>query len=653
MKKLVCVLALLLMAPGCAYLRCEVGEQSSSVESVEVGRDLERFATLTYQATPPRLLLQAGEILKVRYDDIRRAELGRRWDVEFFSLSFAAFEEFEAAGIFFLPITIPFDFCAPVVILFVTPVQAIFKDTDSTETHKERLKSETTIWKGCLLRDPATGAELAFPEGTALIDPETLALNGFSSATLDVHKTPGDTPARVAIPAPALEAIRATRAALEAVPVAQRISVPAGGDLHAAVRSAPPGSWIQLEEGVYTLRYALSLWTRDLTVAGRGAGRTRLVSASGVGLSVSGGPVTLRGLHVALETPAGSLSTGIRNTGTLRAVACEVSGARGEQTKVPPTKPGEKETTNFRGGVGVTGSGRGVTTLEACSIRDHYTAGVFADGDHTLSLRGCEVLGGQLESISVRGRAQAKLEGISASGGHRGLLAMDSARLEVSGSRFAGQAAGISLGGRVWARVTNNTCYASEGGIFIEAEPEADLEIRGNTCRSNRMHGITVQGKSAPRLIGNTCSDNAQTGILFADATRGLATGNTCSKNRSGIGVQGTSTARLEKNQVLSNKQSGLQVSDRARPTLTGNTSKLNSYGLSVAGTAEPLVTGNFLEDNEQAGVNYAEQGGGTLIRNQIKGNKQVGIFRSPTSRFTEQGNTLSGNARERFTAPR
>ena len=94
-------------------------------------------------------------------------------------------------------------------------------------------------------------------------------------------------------------------------------------------------------------------------------------------------------------------------------------------------------------------------------------------------------------------------------------------------------------------------------------------------------------------------------------------------------------------------------VSDRARPTLTGNTSKLNTCGLSVSGTAEPLVTGNLLESNAQAGVNYAEQGGGTLARNQIKGNKQVGIFRSATSRAKEQGNTLSGNARERFVAPR
>ncbi len=640
---------LALAIAGCQVLTYDVVDVPTTTYVADVGREpAVPVARVEHDALRDVLRLTVGSDTQVHRVTTREFERERDWKVE--DAPFVGnLDEIdnELVWLIFLPIALSLDIVAMAGTFLVVPLTAPFADTSSYEQKTPFDVTEEVRWATFELVDPATDARLAVAQGEEL-RAHDLALLGFRSADLRAVAAGGEQ-VTLTLPPSAMTHVAEVQAALEQAPADGVVRVAPGASLADVVGRAPSGAWVQLEAGEYELPSTLHVFGKRLTIAGRGAGRTRLRSAAATGLSLSGAGlhVTLRGLSIAMDGAGPGVGVHCSG-GEARLVACAVTGARHEKVQRTPEEVAERPGDVYRGGLGVRGSGAGKTTLVRCALSGNQTAGALAAGEHALRLEGCVVEGGVLEAVSFREASQGAVfhsrltgpgHGVFAGGTAKagvyqsdidadgaGILAKDQAELAASGNRLHGCGTGISVEDAASATVEDNTCEASEGGILVSST--ASVRVTRNTCRKNQGNGISVQGEAAPEVADNTCAEN-QTGLLCSGKSAGALARNTFTGNtKAGLAIQDAARPTVQGGVAEKNRGMGLFVDGAATPTISGFASRDNEGpGMQVEGQARPDVSYCKFQRN-RAGLVLVEQAGGRFYNSSFEHNRGAGVLR-------------------------
>ncbi|MBX3470288.1 MAG: right-handed parallel beta-helix repeat-containing protein [Planctomycetes bacterium] len=654
-----CWLALSLV--GCHAVTYDLKQTVVGRERRELGRDTAPLVRVGHHATRDDLALTVGDLVTVEAEDVTHHARTREWELAYYSLTDQTGSEDDfSLTLLLLPITLPIDLLLPVLSLIVLPFRlALGEGTAEWSTRAPVTSKEERPWASYELVDPAADVRVPVRAGEPLRAGD-LALQGVRSTEL-VAVGPGGLTRDVTLPPSAAATIAAVHSARGQVPAGRLVRVAPGEALLPVLRGAPPGTWIQLEEGVYDLPSGSFLFGKRLTLAGRGAARTVLRGPSG-GLDLRGASqdVTLRGLSVALEGTG--VSDGVRcHGGVVRLIGCEVRGARHEKVPPPPdAPPGQGDA--YRGGVGVSARGGGKVVLEACRLVDNQTAGVLASGDHEVVVVGCVGETGALEAFSFRGASRGAVRDAVARGPGHGVLVGDEARVTVArcevqvaragvlvngtatatveGNTLEGCATGVSVEDASIATVTGNVCRGNQTGVLVDSRGR--VEVARNTCVKNKTNGISVQGEAKPVVTGNTCEGNP-TGILFTGKAGGRAAGNTLRGNGAGVAAQDEARPAIVSNQVTGSTQAGISVGGSAAPTINGNTCSGGLEGLHVEGSARPEVYDNTFEKNHRGAV-FLGQSGGSFTGNRVTNNTGPGVVNQSGGGPRIQHNTVSGN---------
>lgn len=672
-------LAVALTAPGCFALTFDVENELVEAETVPGETTTVALASATHDPVTDALTFVVRDDTTRRSEQVDRYEEDRSWTVEYMSLTDHLWTETDSDAALFLliitPVTLAVDLMLPLGSLIVAPFRVAFGDLGESTTRTPHEAVEQRPWTPLELYDPTTGARAPVVDGTRAGD---LALLGFRSTALtaigpDGQERPLALPASVA---PVLEEVAEgwDRAAEEL-----RVRVPLGASLAEAARRAPDGAWLQLEAGDYPLESTLFLHGRRLTLAGRGAGATRLLARSlALNLSGTANEVTLRGLTVQLD--GSSASDAVRVTGgATTLVGCAISGAAYEELPPPPpepAKPGEPppppQGKSYRGGVGLAGTGEGLTTLRACRLAGNGTAGVMARDLHQLRVLGCAFDGGALEAISFRGDSKdnlvsgctvrgpnhaivvsgqtaAEVQRSDLSAPNAGILTNGEAALTASDNTIHGCGTGISIEGKSTAALWRNACDGNRTGILIGTEGTHAV-VRENRCTGSAANGISLQAQASAEVRGNTCARNL-TGVLVSGTSQGAVSDNVLEANETGLAFQDHGAAAATGNKLRENTLMGLQISGQSSPVVSGNEIRSNRRGGVIlqgdAGTS-PTLTDNDICDNAGNGVQVGAGLAPTITRNRIANNSGAGVIGAPGVTYTAPFNTFTNNGDQR-----
>lgn len=648
---------------GCQVLTYDVVDVPTRTSVQDTGREpTTPVARVEHDAQRDVLRLTVGTNTTVHRLTVQEYEREREFTVEDAPFVDNLDEiDNELMWLIFLPIAISLDVLAMVGTFLIVPPVSLFADTSSHEVRTPSDATEEVRWPTFDLVDPTSAARLTVAQDEAL-SAHDLALLGFRSAELRAVSPQGEQ-VTLTLPPSAMTHVTEVQAALERLPADGLVRVAPGESLANAVGRAAPGAWIQLEAGDYELPRTLHVFGRDLTIAGRGAGRTRLRSTAATGLDLGGGTVTLRGLSVVMER-AGP-STGIRcGRGDARLVGCAVTGARHEKVERTPEEVAKQPGDVYRGGFGVSCSGAGKTTLVRCWLRSNATAGALAADTHVLQVQGCVAESGVFEAVSFRGASQGSVvDSVLTGSGHgvlvtdeatatihqtdisvtrAGILANGEAKLSASRNHLHGCYSGIDVGATASGTVEANTCKQNEVGILVSSP--ASVQVSKNGCYSNKANGISLQGRATPQVVGNTCVEN-QTGILCTDESGGLLQDNELRGNaKAGLAIQDRAAPKVERNVAENNRGMGLFLDGAATPTIHAITCRDNQgAGMQVEGQARPDVSYSTFERN-QAGLVLLEQAGGRFYNTSFRNNRGAGVVRQSSGNPTFPDSGAFGN---------
>jgi parallel beta-helix repeat protein len=669
--RLLLALVVALATTGCFGLTFTVQDTLVRTE-VEPGESTTApVATATHDPETDAVTFDVRDDTTRNGERVEYHEETRDWSVGFISLTLDMWEETdnELAALILTPFGLAVDLMIPVVSFIVNPLRAAFGGDGESIVRTPQVDVERTAWAPLELYDPTTGARAPAVNGTRAGD---LALNGFRSTALtaigpDGQERPLDLPGSVAA------VFSEAAAGWDRAPEELRVRVPLATSLEAALRSAPAGAWVQLEAGDYQLESTVYLHDRRLTIAGRGAGVTR-VHARGVAFWISGAShdVTLRGL--AIELDGSTVSDAVRASGGRTVVAgCAFSGARFEEVAPPPPEPpapGEAPKPpagpSYRGGVSLHLDGDGYTEVRASSFVGAGTIGVLVTDSHRLRVSGSSFDGSKLEGVSFRGASRDnavssctlrgpghgvgvfRTSSVSVQSSNiqvtrAGILVDNEAQLLASQNTLHGCSSGISVQGKSTAQVTGNTCEGNSAGILIETDG-TQAYVADNSCTSNSNNGITLQGRSSVAVQRNTCRQNGG-GILITGAVTGEVNRNTLERNGNGLSIQDAATPSVFDNKIASNTKVGVLVTDTAAPLVRHNDIRDNGAGIGVQGTgARPTIQDNDIASNRGPGIQVAAGLEPAVYSNRISGNAGSGLYRegaplvAPNNTFTNNG---------------
>lgn len=667
-------LAVALATQGCVGLTYDIEKELESTRWEPGETTTAEVANATHDADTDALTFDVRDQTTRKSERIDHWEEYRSWDVRYMSLTDHLWKETDdgAALLIATPITLAVDIVLPVASLIVAPFRVAFGASPvEWDTRTPEVKVEQRPWTPLELYDPTTGARAPVVNGTRAGD---LALNGFRAAALTAIGPEGQE-RPLTLPPSVAQVFSEVAAGWDRAREELRIRVPLAASLDQALRAAPDGAWLQLEAGDYQLPSTIYLYGKRLTIAGRGAGATRL-HARGLAFSLGAArnEVTLRGLTIQLDgsTVSDAVHT---SSGHTRLIGCAITGARFEEVPPPPpapVKPGEPAPPppgkSYRGGVGLVGDGDGQTTLRACHIGGNGTAGAMARDLHRLRLLGCTFDGGVLEAISFRGESKdnlvsrctvrgpghavgvfgktaATVQGSDLAAPGAGILVKGEASLSASDNTVHDCGSGISVEDKGTATLWRNTCRTNGVGILLGTEG-THVSARQNRCLDNRANGISLQGKSSADVEGNTCTGNV-TGILVSGEARGTVSGNTLENNDTGLAFQDQGAATARGNKLRNNKSLGLQVSDKSSPQVTGNEIRSNRKGgvmLQGKEGSAPSLSDNDIADNAGNGIQVQAGVKPSIWNNRITGNSgagiigQAGSFSAPNNTFTNNG---------------
>ena len=437
------------------------------------------------------------------------------------------------------------------------------------------------------------------------------------------------------------------------------------GTIAAALRAAPTGALLRLDEGIYEERLLI---TRPVVLLGRGPGRTRILGQAGEGpqapvVEVRGADhVELRGL--ALETG----TVGVRLGPGARVLLDDVALRGFSEAAVI----GQGTNLTLRGSevidIGHGHAGRGIEliggTLEARSIvlrgvgRRAFilrgTRAVLTDVDVAWSrvsavqaVDGADVrvVRGRFEHLGgaalYAGGARLSVEGATVVGNEYAVIGFRGAEVSVTDSELLDHVvAAVAL---VRSRGTVQRCHISQGGSD---------------------GGIAITHGSAPiALLDNRIQDPGPMGLHITESNVS-ARGNTITGARldrqgeSGDAIFAiNSEVKLDQNVLRGNAGNGVTMMS-SQLELTGNGLIGNGRaGLLLLNRSKAVARGNLFERNAAAGVEIAETSHATLARNRFGRNPHfdIDVVCGPGGGGAvsiEAGNTFVGEAAREHVCP-
>lgn len=350
-----------------------------------------------------------------------------------------------------------------------------------------------------------------------------------------------------------------------------------------ALRDAPAGSTIQLNETTYHLRSQLQI-KQSIRLLGRGLRKTVIVGkAEGydIAFGCQGGRFEASDISFRHEGPA---------TGDVfRAVRGDVVFKR----------------CGFSGGV-------------ANAEKNGTGEGLILARDVSASVSECEFLDNQGSGLSLRDRVRARVESNQARGNQGSGIMCNSAgdcefiRNVCNGNR----AHGIRLGESSTARVEKNICQRNQRS-GVSCADNAAPQVRGNDCQENGLSGIQVKNDAKPVLDDNRCQDNQASGIAYSDLAAGSAHKNTCTSNaHCGITLTDSAAPELHDNHCQKNGQHGVLYVASATGVARGNQCIANGgSGIHVEGQAAPTLEDNACQRNQSHGLSIAASVGKLRLR--------------------------------------
>ncbi len=406
------------------------------------------------------------------------------------------------------------------------------------------------------------------------------------------------------------------------------------GSIAEALRAAPPGALLRLEEGVYEERLLI---TRPVVLLGRGPGRTRILGQAGEGpqapvVEVRGADlVELRGL--ALETGTVGLLLG-NGTG----VRLDDVGLRGFSEAAVI---GQGARLTMRGSevldIGHGHAGRGIDltggTLDASSVvmrgagRRAFilrgTRAVLADVDAAWSpvsavqaVDGADVrvLRGHFEHLGgaalYAGGARLSVEGATIVGNEYAVIGFRGAEVSVTDAELLDHVvAAVAL---VRSRGTVKRCHiwhgGTDGGIAI-THGSAPIALLDNRIQEPGPMGLHIT-ESKVSARGNIITGARLDGQKeLGDAIFAI-----------------NSEVQLDQNVLRGNAGSGVTMLS-SELKLTGNGLLDNGHaGLLLLNRSTAVARGNLFERNGAAGVEIAETSRATLAENRFGANPQFDI---------------------------
>ncbi len=402
------------------------------------------------------------------------------------------------------------------------------------------------------------------------------------------------------------------------------------GSIADALRAAPAGALLRLDEGIYEEKLLI---TRPVVLLGKGPGRTRILGSAGggargplvevrgadhvelrglalergsVGLLLSpgagvrlddvgvrqfseaaivgqGAHLTLRGAEV-LDIGRGEDARGIELTGgTLDAVSVVMRGA-GRRALI------------------LRGTRAGLTDLDVA--RSKVSAVQAVDGADVRVVRGhFEHLGG---AALYAGGARLQIQGAVITGNEYGVIGFRGAEVSVIDSELIDHVvAAVAL---VRSRGTVRRCHiwrgGSEGGISIThgsalvslvdnriQEPgpmgvhitESEVSARGNTITGARLDGQKDLGdaifaiSSEVQVDQNTLRGNAGSGVVMISSDLRMSGNGLLDNGRAGLLLLNGSTA-VARGNLFARNGAGVQVAETSRASLAQNRFGLNPH---------------------------------------------------------------------------
>jgi|GEM_PF-504679 parallel beta-helix repeat protein len=365
--------------------------------------------------------------------------------------------------------------------------------------------------------------------------------------------------------------------------------------LEDALRDAPSGSAIQLNETTYHLQAPLQV-RHSIRLQGRGIRKTVIVGKS-------------EGYDIAFGSQGGRFEASditFRHEGTkpadvFRAVRGEVVFHR----------------CGFSGGIAVgdkNGTGDGLILAREVSA----------------AITECEFLDNQGSGLSIRDRVRAKVEGNQMRGNQvSGIFCCSSESCTLIRNVCNGNRShGIRVGENSSALVENNICQKNQRSGLSCAD-NAVPQARANDCQENGLSGIQVKNQSQPTLESNRCQDNQASGIVYSDAGAGVARKNLCTGNsHCGISLTDSTAPELVENICQENVQHGLSYVSTSGGSAKKNNCTANSgCGIQLEGQPAPTLEENICHRNKSHGLSIASTVGKLRLKNNDcrgNGGKQV-----------------------------
>lgn len=374
-----------------------------------------------------------------------------------------------------------------------------------------------------------------------------------------------------------------------------------------AVAGAPDGALIVVAPGRYPENLNLS---KPVTItAEHGAGTVTILAKTGVAVTLTATSAALAGI-TAVSTDTDNPAVLVAG-GQLSLTECSVEGtgwstifASGEGTIL---MRGCEVRNDAGAGVVVTSPQGGV--LESCRFDEIGTSAVVVADDGTLLMRACTVVGAAGNGICLNGRGSLVVEDTTISATAKPAVAVEQQATIAAKRLTASDVDGIGFYLTSSGEVILEDCSAERlgaEGIFVAEGCKPVL--RGCRVRAAGSHGVHFAARSGGTVTNCEVSEVRGVGVSVVERSvpefdQLLVSG--CSA--SGLKVSGGADPFFRGLRVLGSDGASIEVEDGGRGTMEKVEIEGGEAGLRVTGGSRLSVSGLSVRNTTGAGVEVSE----------------------------------------------
>ncbi|KFU75670.1 Right handed beta helix region [Amycolatopsis lurida] len=374
-----------------------------------------------------------------------------------------------------------------------------------------------------------------------------------------------------------------------------------------AVAGAPEGALIVVAPGRYIENVTVS---KPVTItAEHGAGTVVIIAKAGVAVTMTAASAALTGI-TAVSTDADNPAV-LVTQGQLSLTECSLEGAgwstiyaSGEGTVLMRGC----EVRNYTGaGVVVTSPQGGV--LESCRFAEIGTSAVVVADDGTLVIRACTVSGAAGNGICLNGRGRLTVEDTTISGTSKPAVAVEQQAMIAAKRLYASDLTGIGFYLASSGEVTLEECTverAGAEGVFVAEGCKPVLRgCRVQTAGSRGVHFSARSGGTVTR-----CDVSGVTGIGVNVTERAAPEFHHLSISGcsgSGLKVSDAADPFFRRLHVRGSDGVGIEIEDGGRGLMENVEIDGGGVGLRVVAGSRLVVNGLSIRNTANAGVEVAE----------------------------------------------